>query len=248
MNSEDRLKTLRYLFIWVTVVLACGCNGHTGQKNPSTVSVFGTGTVYVKPDMVQMNIQLSKTASSTKLAQEEVGKMIRQALEILNSSGIADKNIVTSSLIFRPEYEYSYSRHKLVGQTAQQAITFSIDDIQQDNAKISRIIDQLVQINGLELNQINFSVKNNTEYYITSRELAFQKASEKAKQYADLSGCKVIKVLSISEDGGSTDIGHNRMVAQNAFISESTSDMSSTILPSGELQITTKILAEFLLE
>jgi uncharacterized protein YggE len=196
-----------------------------------------------------MSVTLSNVASTTRTAQEEVSRMVRQALTILKEAGIQDKNISTASLTFSSEYEYT-NRRILVGQRAEQRITFSIDDIKQDNEKVSGIIDQLIQINGIELNQINFSVKNNTEYFVKSRDLAFQKAVEKADQYAELSKLKIIKVLSISEEGNQQISPiNNRLMNQQLFYgAEMAGDAGSTIVPAGELEITSRILVVFILE
>lgn len=242
-------KAIQLIPVFLAILLISGCNNPVGQKNQSTVSVIGTGTVLVKPDMIRMNISLNKTAPTTKSAQEEVNKMVRQALDVLAEFNIEEKSINTASLTFSPEYEYRSNRRTLTGQNARQTITFSIDDIRSDSEKVSQIIDRIVQINGIELNQLDFNVKDNTEYFVKSRELAFQKASDKAKQYAALSGLTVAKVLSISEEGNQQTLPfNNRLLNQSNFIAEMSPDASSTVLPSGELEITTKILAEFLLE
>jgi uncharacterized protein YggE len=198
--------------------------------------------------MVQMSIRLSNEAQTTRMALEEVSRMVRQALAILKEAGIEDKNISTASLTFQSEYEY-INKRILVGQKAEQRIAFSIDDIKDDSERISRIIDQLIQINGIELNQINFSVKNNTEYFIRSRDLAFQKAVEKANQYAGLSNLKIIKVLSISEEANQVFSPiNNRFTNQSLYDEKAASDSGSTIVPTGELEITTRILVVFVLE
>jgi uncharacterized protein len=230
------------------VLFAAGCNKEAERQNQSTISVFGTGTVSVQPDVIQMSITLSNVAQTTKKAQEEVSKMVRQTLNILKEAEIEDKNINTASLTFNSEYEYTNKR-TLVGQRAQQTITFSIEDITNDAEKASWIIDQLIQINGIELNQVNYSVKNTSEYYVKSRELAYQKAVEKANQYAELSGLKINKVLSIS-DQGTQQVSpmSNRFSRQFADEMVLNSADTSTVLPIGELEITTNILVLFLLK
>ena len=240
----------RRLWVYVlalSVVFAAGCNKETEQKNQSTISVFGTGTVSVQPDIIQMSITLSNVAQTTKKAQEEVNKMVKQALNILKEAKIEDKNINTASLTFNSEYEYT-NRRTLVGQRAQQTIIFSIEDITNDAEKASWIIDQLIQINGIELNQVNYSVKNTAEYYVKSRELAYQKAVEKANQYAELSKLKIVKVLSISDQGTqhvSPQSNRFRQAAEDMLLSEA---KSSTALPIGEMEITTNISVSFLLK
>jgi len=243
------MKT-RYFAVLIVVifVFAAACNKETEQQNQSTITVFGTGTVSVQPDIIQMNITLSNVAKTTKMAQEEVSRMVRQVMKILKDAGIEDKNINTASLAFSSEYEYSYKRI-LIGQRAQQSITFSIENITNDAEKASVIIDQLIQINGIELNQVSYSVKNTTDYYVKSRELAYKKAVEKANQYAELSKLKIIKVLSIS-DQGTQQVSpmSNRINRQMADVTMEAESAASTVLPIGELEITTNISVVFLLK
>ena len=241
------MKTIykRIFISIIIIVVLSGCNKENKQQ--STISVFGTGTVLVQPDVIQMNITLSNVAQTTRTAQEEVSRMVRQALSIIKNESIEDKNISTASLTFSSEYEYT-NRRILVGQRAEQRITFSIENINSDNEKVSRIIDQLIGINGIELNQINFSVKNNTEYFIRSRELAFEKAVEKASQYAELSSLKIKKVLSISEEGYQQVSPIQNRFTNQVYEAALDSAAVSTILPTGELEITTRILVEFILE
>ena len=226
----------------IAVLLILGC----AKNNQSSISVYGTGTVQVQQDIVQMRITLSHVARTTKMAQEEVSKMVRQALLILKETGIEDKNIMTAALNFSSEYEYT-NRRILVGQRAEQAITFTVENIHNDSERLSEIIDRLIQINRIELNQINFSVKDPTEYFIKSRELAFQKAAEKAAQYAELSQLKIKKVLNISEETNqqispmSNRFMNNSLDYQVALRSEA----ASTVVPIGELEITTRIFVEF---
>lgn len=234
------------LSVLSAVLIMSACHG--GLRNQSTVSVVGTGTVMAQPDMVQMNISLSNTAPTTGAAQREVNKMVGQAMEVLKGFGIEDKSITTASLTFSPQYDFSSGRRSLIGQNAQQTIAFSVDDIQNNAGRLSDIIDRLVQINGIELDRMNFSVRDDTGYFTEARELAFRKAAEKAKQFAELSGLKVGRVVSISEEGSPQIMPvSNRFIARSAaFMDEAAG--SPTILPSGEQEITTRISAVFLLE
>jgi len=240
-----RLWAYSYALVLIFLFVS-GCNNE--NKKQSTISVFGTGTVAVQPDIIQMSITLSNVAQTTKKAQEEVSKMVKQALSILKEVNIEDKNINTASLTFSSEYEYTNKR-VLIGQRAQQTITFSIEDITNGDDKASWIIDHLIQINGIELNQVNYSVKNTTEYYVKSRELAYQKAVEKAVQYAGLSKLNMVKVLSIT-DQGTQQISPMSNSFRRPFDGEmaQASADASTVLPIGELEISTTILVVFLLK
>lgn len=242
------MKT-KYICAFCLIIITLfmfGCKKNN-RENQSIVSVFGTGTVFAQPDIIQMRITLSNVSQTTKMAQDEVNRMVRQVLAILKDNAIEDKNIMTASLTFRSEYEYT-NRRILVGQRAEQVITFSVDNIDVDSERISEIIDRLIQINGIELNQINFSVKDPTDYFIRSRELAFQKAVEKVNQYAELSSLKIIRVLNISEDINQQFSPMNNRLMNNSMVYQAREAADSTIVPTGELDITTRIFVEFLLE
>jgi uncharacterized protein YggE len=227
-------------------IIAALCLMSCGDKRQSSIVVSGTGTVFAQPDTVQMHISLSKTAATTRQAQEEVGVMVRKALKIMQDSGVEEKNIQTASLRFMPEYEWGGPRRVLLGQKAEQTIAFSVENLNG----VSGIIDQLIEINGIELQQMQFSVKDNSALFVKSRELAWQKALEKAEQYAKLSGMKITGTLSISEDGlpvSPVFNSNNRMMAADSIAKESAAG-GSTVLPSGEMEITSRVVIEFLLK
>jgi uncharacterized protein len=240
--GDGMKKKIIFCFI-ITVLFLAGCD-----KRQSSIVVSGTGTVFAQPDTVQMHISLSKTAATTRQAQEEVGVMVRKALKILQDSGVEEKNIQTASLRFMPEYEWGGPRRVLLGQKAEQTIAFSVENLNG----VSGIIDQLIEINGIELQQMQFSVKDNSALYVKSRDMAYQKALEKAEQYAKLSNMRIAGTLSISEDGlqGSPVFNrapNNRLMAADSIAKESAAG-GATVLPGGEMEITSRVVIEFLLK
>ncbi len=243
------MKTKYFMILGLmAVAVFSGCGRRVVRQEPSVVTVSGVGTVSVVPDMVRMTVTLERTAQTTKLAQEEVGRMAAQVLEILKGSGIENKDIMTASLRFSPQYEWRNNRNVLVGQRAEQGIDFAVREIGQDAEKVSRIIDRLTAIDGIMMNRIDFSVADNTDNFVRSRELAFEKAMQKAEQYAELSGLKVGRVLSLSEDGATPAAPLYRSTMVNEMKLEADMDAGSTVLPSGQMEVTTRISATFLLE
>jgi uncharacterized protein YggE len=236
----------------LAVALSTSCSVRTvEQKEPRTVSVSGTGTVSVAPDMIRMSVSMSKIASTTRQAQETVGKTVAQVLEILKEAGIDEKSIGTASLRFSPEYEWRRNGQVLLGQRAEQTVTFPVHGIADDPDKAPRIIDRLTQLNGIVLNGVDFDVKDRSAQFARSRELAFQKAAEKAEQYAVLAGRKLKGVFSISEGGAQhLPLAGVRQLSQNRMHEEkmTLADDASTVLPSGKLEITTSISVVYLME
>lgn len=239
--------TMKLFSVLLVAFAMSACNGNVMHRDQSTISVVGTGTVMAMPDVAEMSISLTHTAATTGAAQREVNRMVGQALDILKGFNIEDKNINTASLTFSPQYQFTAGQRSLIGQNARQTIAFSVGDIQNNSERVSQIIDKLVQINGIELNQMNFNVKDNSDLFVQARELAFQKAREKAEQFAELSGLKVGRVLSISEEGSPQIMPmNNRLMSQSAVFMDTAG--GSTMLPTGEQEVTTRISAIFIME
>jgi uncharacterized protein YggE len=243
------MKTTHFIALALVTVAMVGCVLPSArQKQPSTVTVSGEGTVSVAPDMVRMTVSMSNVAPSTRAAQEAVGRMTAQVLAILKEAGIDDKDIQTASLRFNPEYEWRNERRILVGQHAEQSIDFAVRDIASDTEKAPRLIDRISGIDGITMNRMDFSVADNTPHFERSRELAFEKVLQKAEQYASLAGMKVDRVFSVVEDGASPATPLYRSASLNQFKAEVAMDAASTVLPAGQMEITTRISAVFLLE
>jgi uncharacterized protein YggE len=246
------MRTTHFIagLLLLSILLLPACTVKTKPDQQSTISVNGIGTVAAQPDIMQLSITLSNVSKTTKAAQDEVSKKVKQVLSILKEEKIEDKYITTASLNFRSEYEYTQYRRVLVGQRAEQVISFTIDEINNDNERAPRIIDKLITINGIELNQINFSIKNNTEYFTKSRDLAYQKAYDKASQYAKLANLKIVKVLNLSEEGNQYFEPISNRYARNQLMeAETIMDVGgSTVLPTGDLEITTRVSVVFLVK
>jgi len=243
-------QTVKWVFVFLTVfaaLLLLGC-GTKGRR--STVIVSGVGVVRAQPDTIQMTISLRHIARTTQEAQQEVTGMVRQALEILHRAGIEERNIQTAWLRFSPEYDWGPQGRTFLGQRAEQVISFSIEDIGADGDRASAIIDQLIGINGIELQGMQFTVGEPAELRYMARELAYQDALEKARQYARLAGQRIVRTIGIFEEGNMPGApqarwGQRTMLAMDMVVAQEAA--GSTVLPAGEVEISTRISVEFLM-
>ena len=238
-------KSFTGMTLSLMLLLMISCNTKEVQN---AVSVSGTGTVFVQPDMVQININFSYTAPTTKEAKKVVDETMQRILKILQDENIEDKFIKTVSLNYDIEYDYRSGRQVRVGQRAQQNIAVTVNDIINNPERFPSLLDKITTIDRVEINNIQFDVENKTELFKQSRELAYQKAFEKATQYAELSGRKIGKVLTITE-GISRDIAQTRAFMSNVrfdAVGEYFSDGS--YVPAGERGVTSEINVTFSLE
>ena len=233
------------IFVLFAVFLLIGCN-EKKQEEHSTVLVSGIGIVMVQPDMVQMNINFSYTAQTMQQAKREVDIKMQQIMTILKADNIEDKDIKTISLSYDEETEYINGRSVLLGQRAQKTIAVTINDIINNPNRLPELLDKLTAINRVVIRNIIFDTKDKTEMFSQSRELAYQKALDKANQYADLSGQKIVKVLRISEERN-RDILRVSSLSNVAYDGAGYSTGASPV-PTGEQEVVTEILVTFLIE
>jgi len=231
--------------VLLAVFLLIGCT--IKQEKQSTILVSGLGTVLVQPDMAQMNINFSYTAQTTQQAKREVDIKMQQIMDILKGDNIEDKDIKTVSLSYDRETEYRDGRNVLIGQRAQQTITVTINDIANNPNRLPELLDKLTAIDRVSIRNIIFDTKDKTELFRQSRELAYQKALDKANQYAKLSGQKIVKVLTISEERN-RDV--YRVVSQSnvAYGDVTSAREAATPLPTGEQEVTSEVTVTFLIK
>jgi uncharacterized protein YggE len=237
-------KRVCVVFLLLNLVFVMACSA--GKRGQSTVSVSGIGTVLVQPDMVQMNINFSHVAQTTKQAKEEVDQKMRQIVGILKEEGVKDKDMRTAFLNYGAEMEYRDGRSVQIGQRADQTIVVTIGDIADNANKFSVLLDKITVIDRVVIRDIKFDTENKTELFRQTRELAYQKALDKANQYATLSGLKMVKTLSISEER-SRDILFGAYQNNVAYKAVELSVPSASV-PAGEQEITSEIMVTFLLE
>lgn len=115
--------------------------------------------------------------------------------------------------------------------------------------RFSAILDKITAIDRVEVQNIQFDIENKAELFKQSRELAYQKAYDKARQYAELSNRKIGKVVTISEVT-SRDIAQTRAFQNNLAFKEEAFSLASNNsgIPTGEQGVSSEINIVFSLE
>jgi uncharacterized protein YggE len=231
------------VLMFVFSIFIIGCSAL--KDNRGVISVSGIGTVTASPDMAEIHLYFKNISSTTEQARNAVSTSVQNALMILKEENIIDNNIKTVSLSYGIENQYKDGAMVYIGQRAEQAIIVTIDDIKDNSTKLSAILDKMVLIDNISIRDIRFDIKEKTELFRQSRELAFQKALDKAEQYALLAGKRIAGVQNISESNN-----RNAMLTQsNTLFSRAvSSDDGFSNIPTGEMEITTEIKVEYKIE
>lgn len=209
-------------------------------KISNTISVSGDGKVFAKPDMVNLTVSFQETASTSKDALSKVNQKIDSALKILKDNKVDDSDITTNRFNISPEYDYSNSSRKIIGQKASQTLSVKIKKIDDKATKATKIIDELSAIDNLQVSGISFDIEDKTEFFSQARELAFNKAKQKAEELAKLSKVKLTKPISITDN--TYDVSPvTANVSQLKSLSIESASSSDSQISTGEMNISSDI-------
>jgi hypothetical protein len=218
--------------------------GSSAGSIQNSITVSGEGKVTATPDIVRISSGVSELADTTKEAQQQANDKLDRIISILTENDVPERNVQTSNLSFRPEYDWNNGEKKLLGQRVTQTLTIEIPEIDTNPERVTQILDSLGEIDGLELNSVNFDIEDKTTFFSSAREQAFEKAFQKAKELAQFGSVKLGKPISISE----ANISYNPMPYQNFARKEmvmADGMGGGSSLPSGELDVTAMVNVVF---
>jgi len=211
------------------------------EQKDSLISVYGVGNIKIKPNIIIIKIYLSQVSKTLNEAQIEVNKKVKILLNLFEELKI--ENIQTNIIKFNPEYEWAAHKKKYIGQKVEQGFVVTIKDLDNNLQKSKDFLDKLtMNIETVDCS-VHFGIDNYEEKLTNARNIAYNNAFEKAKQYAKLANLDVIKSIKISEfEPRGEDYEYDR----NSNIMICGSADNSTEIPVGDIDIETKLFCDFL--
>ena len=206
------------------------------------ISVNGTGSVTVTPDIGVFDVGVEVTEETVALARAGAAEAMQRVRDAVAASGVEDRDVSTRSFNIYPQYDYSGEEGppEIIGYTVNNWIEVKVRDIDS----LSDILDDAVTAGGdaIRVGGISFRVDEPEQYSEEARMLAVEDARARAQQLADLAGVTLGDALSISESSG----GFARQtfaVAEAAFAAD-----ASTPSSPGESQVSVTVHIVFAIE
>jgi hypothetical protein len=181
-----------------------------------------------------------------------------QVVASLKRAGIADRDIQTSNLSINPIYSNPERDAQLAPQSAGRAyvplppeqqiakiIGYSVSNNvsvrQRKIGEYGKVIDTLVSAGANQVNGPNFQLDDSEAALDEARTDAVKIARQRATLYAGAAGLKVVRILSISENGG------YYAAPQVAFMKAQRDSAGAPPPPvaAGELQVTANVTVLF---
>jgi uncharacterized protein len=149
------------------------------------ISVTGTATTKVKPDLVNIQFGVETQKETAKEALDANSVLMNTVISSIKSAGVLESEISTSSLNIYPVYD-SY-QEKLTGRYTQELIGYRVSNVitvQTKNLDLAAsIIDGAVASGANRVDSVYFSLS--TESHLKIKDDLLAKAITNAKSKAE---------------------------------------------------------------
>ena len=177
-------------------------SSHANSIQPeTTLSLSASGEVTRAPDMATITLGVQTEADTASAAMSQNAERMNRVYAALSEAGIAERDMQTSNLSLQPRYDYSNrdgSPPKVTGYTASNQVTVKARDLDT----LGTTMDTIVAEGGNTISGLNFGLEDPSEARDEARREAVKKALQRAQLYADATGYRVARIVTISESGG----------------------------------------------
>ena len=223
----------------------------TIPSNEKTISVTGTATTSVEPDLLTVSFGIETQEITAKQALEANSEMMNKVISALKSAGISEAEISTSSLNIYPVYEHI--KDEFFGFNTRELVGYKVSNIVAVETKnldlAASIIDSGVDsgVNRIDSVYYSLSPQRHLELKDDLLEKAIVNAKSKAENALAPLDHNVIGVKSVSLSEFAMPYPQP-MFKGDFVVAESMAFSSPTPVFSSEQDVTTSVQVVFLIE
>jgi len=184
--------------VFAAVIVLAPASAQTAERMEKLITVTGEGTAAAAPDSAVIRLGVSTQGKTARAASDANAKEMTAVLAAIKETGVADRDIQTTSLSLQPQYEQNKpGAPRLIGFQANNQVTVRIRDI----ANLPSVLDRAIASGANEMSGIEFIVSGQAKLLDKARTEAIADARRKAELYAAAAGMKVGRTMAISEEG-----------------------------------------------
>jgi hypothetical protein len=168
-----------------------------GTEPDRTISVAGTGTVTIAPDVADLHVGVVVQRPKVKDARAAAATAMQGVVKALLAAGVAERDIQTTTLSLQPIYDSSTTgaAPRITGYELRNGVVATIRDLD----RLADAVDGALAGGGTTLDGISFRVDDPTGAEAQARTQAVKAARAKADALASAAGVTIVGVASISE-------------------------------------------------
>lgn len=229
-------RMITVLMALLTALMLCGT-----ALADDTITVSGTATVQMEPDMVMIRLGVSASSEEVLEAQRTVNEAIANVVAALTSDmGLAEEDVATSDFYIQERWEYNPEKgnSEKTGYEATSMLSVCVREIDQAGA----VIDAAMQAGANQLNGVEFLASDQRDARDQALTLAVEDGMRKAKTIAAAAGVQIPAAPSSIEEGSTSSYSaSNSTWMYAADLGAERESSAATKLQAGMLNITAKV-------
>jgi uncharacterized protein YggE len=192
--SLKKINMYRILLATLSISLLLSCND--SQKNSATIKVSGEGKIRIKPDLINLTININfvqpRMADAVRLSQETADSVVAIMKQFAQQNDIKTSNISANK-----EYNYIRGRNVFIGYQAEQSIDFVLRDINRFTDLTAKLL--ATKINGISL--VEFGHSKADSLLREADLLAYDDAQKSAYKLCERANVKLGSLVYLTNTG-----------------------------------------------
>jgi uncharacterized protein len=163
--------------------------------HPPAITAQGIGRVKGQPDVLTLELGVETRAASSEAALKDNASRANALIDTLKGHGVVAADITTSQLSISPTY--TNDGRQITGYQVTNLVTARLHDLKAAGSLIDAAAGAAG--NAIRVQQISFSIDDDSALLATARADAVRRARDQADQMARAAGVRLGRVRSISE-------------------------------------------------
>jgi hypothetical protein len=190
-----RTKLIPFTILLALVVILSACSPSTAVSSSDRVlSVSGTGTVYLTPDIAYLYVGVHVEDADISAAVERNNQRSQSVIDALVGLGVAAEDIQTSNFSIWSSEAYDDIGMRYTNYMVDNTVYITIRDISQ----LGTLLNAAVEAGANTINSISFDVEDKSAALVEARQLAMENARSLAEELAAIAGVTAGEIQTIT--------------------------------------------------
>ena len=202
------------------LVSGCGALPNASPTNQlRTMNIYGTGTVYVIPDIARVNVGVTTQDADAATALSANTRDVNAVRQALVALGVAEEDIQTSNFNIYQQQQYLPPTQDQEPEAATEPQTvFVVQNtvlvVVRDLDSLGEILSKVVDQGANTINSISFELEDTSAAVAEATQKAIDDTASQAQEIADAAGVKLGAINYLSISNGSTSAARSVMMEQ----------------------------------
>jgi uncharacterized protein YggE len=180
----------------------------------STLAVGGEGISTATPDIASFSTGVVSAAKTAREALDANTKAVTDVIAAIKAAGVEARDISTSGFSVQPQYvnvkRDGTEAPRIAGYEVRNTVTVRLRDL----TKLGGLLDDVVTKGANQIGGISFDIAEPAKLEEQARVAAVKDARRQAEIMAEAGGVRLVRVISIAEEGAAPPMPRMMVAAQ----------------------------------